>query len=292
VHVSVRSLRGAAAAAALVAATLAAPVAAEPRVALVLSGGSARAFAHVGAIKALDAAGVRPEIVVGTSAGAIVGALYAAGLAPEALEAAAAEADWSLFADIGLRPAALGVVGTSRIREFVNRKLGDRPIEALPRRFAAVATDLQAGTITVFDRGDAGLAVDASAAIPGLFEPVRIGGRLYADGGLVSPLPVDAARSLGAQFVIAVDVIYPPGEGVLASALDVLLQTFLVQTRRIATLERLGADVVVAPPIPPTATQLTFADRARLIEIGEDAGRNALPAIRTLLRVRQAPAGR
>ena len=157
---------------------------------LVLSGGASRGFAHVGVIKALEQAGYSPRVVAGTSAGAFVGALYAAGYAEGALEDIAtslAESDVRefVFPDRGF-------VRGERLQDFINRHLDDRPIEALPRRFAAVATDLLTGNAVAFNRGNTGMAVRASSSIPGVFQPVRIRGRDYVGGGLVSPVPVRA----------------------------------------------------------------------------------------------------
>ncbi len=251
-------------------------------VALVLSGGSARGFAHIGVIKALEHSGIRPGLVVGTSAGSIVGALYAAGMNASELEDAAKRADDSLLGDYTLSLSSLGLVRGERLREFVNTEAKHRLIEQFPIRFAAVATDLRSGDLVAFNRGDAGQAVRASAAIPGVFEPARISGRLYVDGGLVSPLPVTTARTMGARLVIAVDVAYPPSGNAITSPLAVMYQTFLIQTYRLKELERPFADIVIAPVIR-TDGQLGFADRAELIAAGEDAVRAALPRIRALL---------
>ena len=251
-------------------------------VALVLSGGSARGFAHIGVIKVLEQAGIRPDLVVGASAGSIVGALYASGMRGDELERAAGRADSSLVGDYALTLYSLGVVRGERLREFINVEVKGRLIEQLPLRFAAVAANLRTGELIAFNHGDTGQAVRASSAIPGVFEPVRVGGRLYADGGLVSPLPVATARAMGARTVIAVDVVYPPADSAISSPLAVLFQTFLIQTYRLKEMERSLADVVIAP-VMHTSGQLGFSDRAKLIAAGEDAAISALPVIRAAL---------
>ena len=263
-------------------AVLATPLGKPAAIALVLSGGAARGFAHIGVIKVLEQAGIRPDLVVGTSAGAIVGALYASGMNSHELERAAARADNSLVRDYAFTLYSLGVVRGERLREFINVEVKGRLIEELPMRFAAVAANLRTGELIAFNIGDTGQAVRASSAGPGVFEPVRVGGRLYADGGLVSPLPVATARAMGARTVIAVDVVYPPADSAIGSPLAVLFQTFLIQTYRLKEMERPFADVVIAP-VMHTSGQLGFSDRAKLIAAGEDAAISALPAIRAAL---------
>ena len=251
-------------------------------VALVLSGGSARGFAHIGVIRVLEQAGIRPDLIVGSSAGSIVGALYASGMSVGELESAANLAGDSLLSDYSITLSPLGLLRGDRLREFVNGAVKNRLIEQFQIRFAAVAADLRTGELVAFNRGDAGQAVRASSAIPGVFEPAHIGGRLYADGGLVSPLPVTTARAMGARKVIAVDVVFPPAGNAITSPLAVMFQTFLIQTYRLKELERPLADVVITP-VMRSDGQLGFADRAELMAAGEDAARAALPKIRAVL---------
>ena len=255
--------------------------------ALVLSGGSARAFAHIGVIKVLEEAGIRPDLVVGTSAGAIVGTLYASGMNARALEEASREADGAMVSDADwlrlIRLKSLGVLAGNALHAFVGQRIGGKRFEDLSIPLAVVATDLTSGAAVAFTRGDAGHAVHASCAVPGVFEPVDIGGRLYADGGLSSPLPIEIARKLGAHTVIAVDVIYPPADSPPpGSALDVLFQSFLVQTFRLKEHEIDQADLVIAP-VMHTVKQYGFKDREQLIAAGAAAARAALPGIRELL---------
>ena len=272
------------------AAPLVKPIA--PRgLALVLSGGSARGFAHIGVIKVLEQAGIRPDLVVGTSAGAIIGTLYASGKSGREIEAISREADGAMAGDTDwlrlIRLKSLGLRAGNALHAFIGKRIGNHSIEDMAIPLAVVATDLASGTATAFTRGDAGHAVHAACAVPGVFEPVDIGGRKYADGGLSSPLPVEIARKLGARIVIAVDVIYPPTDSPPpGSALDVLFQTFLVQTFRLKEHEIGQADLVIAPEMH-TIAQYGFKDREQLIAAGEAAARAALPKIQALLRVKQ-----
>jgi NTE family protein len=249
-----------------------------PRLALVLSGGSLRGFAHLGVLKVLEARGIVPDLIVGTSAGSIAGGLYASGLGAEAL------IDVARHVPFDLGSAWFGRI-EAPVHAFVDANLGARSIEDFPIRFVAVATDLQRGCVALFNRGDAAVAVQASASLPGVFAPTRILGRDYADGGLVSPLPVRVARALGAERVIAVNVIFDPRESRLASVVDRLFQTALVMTRTLALAEAGEADVLIDPTLPPEA-EVTLANREALIAAGERAALAALPRIRALLERR------
>ncbi len=258
--------------------TVVQPVA-RPRVALVLSGGSLRGFAHLGVLKVLVANGIRPDLIVGTSAGSIVGGLYASGMSVVAMEEAAATIDFDLFS--GFLASRFGI-GRPLVHSFVDQFTQGAPIETFPTRFAAVATDLQRGCVAVFNGGDAAVAIQASTAVPGIFAPTSIGGGDYADGGLVSPLPVRVARALGAERVIAIDVVFDPNESRLSSTIDRLFQTTLIMTRTLANQEGREADVLIAPTLPPEA-QVTLANHRALIAAGERAALAALPRINALL---------
>ena len=255
--------------------------------ALVLSGGAARGFAHVGVIKVLEREGIKPDLIVGTSAGGIVGALYASGMSAAQLEEEARSADGGRMLDpdwMGLVTLKnFGLLRGEGLSEFVNEKVGRRKLEELPIPFAAVAVDLRTGKLAAFNRGDTGVAVRASSAVPGVFMPVPLRDGLYADGGLVSPLPAATARAMGAKIVIAVDVVYPPGDSTISNPLSVLFQTFLIQTYRLREYELKDADLVIAPLLPSSG-QLGFSDRDWIIRAGEEAASAALPKIRELLR--------
>lgn len=262
-----------------------------PVVALVLGSGGKRGFAHVGVLNVLVREGIKLDVVVGTSVGAIVGALYAAGLSPEELQRAAEEFDPRMLTEpvIGGRYiVGRGFFSSERIQRFVNRHIGDRPIESLPVPFAAVATDAQTGELMIFNRGDAGMAARASATQPVLFEPVRIEGRDYVDGGLVAPLPVAVARRLGAARVIAVNVAFTPEEMPLDHPLDMAWQTMQIMGATLNRAQRQEADVLIEPELRGLSDWNAF-DRRLVIERGEQAARAALPLIRSLLA---RPAGR
>ncbi len=251
-----------------------------PRIGLALGGGAARGFAHIGVITVLEAAGVVPEIVVGTSAGSLVGALYASGMNARQLREQALRLDERTLGDWQL---GRGVIKGRALQDVVNRLVGGRRIEQFPRRFAATATDLYNGNLKVFTSGDCGLAVRASSSVPTIFEPVAFEGREYVDGGLVSPIPVRTARQLGAEFVIAVDISARPSFQATETTAQILLQTFAIMGRALAEQEMQLADIGVKPPVSDLGAA-SFESRNRSIEDGERAMRDQLSV--TLVKLR------
>lgn len=253
---------------------------AKPVIALALGGGAAKGFAHIGVIKALEAQGIVADIVVGTSAGAVVGAMYAAGRNGFELQELAISLDEAEVSDWSLPDR--GVLKGEALAVFINKAIGHAPIEKLPKKFGAVATDLANGEPIVFRSGDTGTAVRASSSVPGVFQPVAIRGHEYVDGGLVSPVPVRFAREMGADFVIAVDISNKPQAAKTKSSLDVLLQTFAIMGQSIKRSELPQADIVIRPDIAQLAST-DFKTRHLAVLEGEKATAQALPALKAKL---------
>lgn len=258
------------------------------KVGLALGGGAARGFAHIGVIKALEAQGIVPDIVVGTSAGSLVGALYAAGNNGFALHKLALEMDEAAISDwsVPLFAKATGVLKGEALQNYVNKAINNVPLEKLKRPFGAVATDLKSGEPILFQRGNTGTAVRASSAVPGVFQPVRVGERSYVDGGLVSPVPVRFAREMGADFVIAVNISSQPDAQPSTSTLDVLLQTFAIMGQSINAFELREADVVIQPRLG-TMKGNDFPGRNTAILAGEQAAAALMPEIKRKLAVKR-----
>ena len=257
------------------------PVSKPPlRIALALGGGAARGFAHIGVIKALEAQGIVPDIVVGTSAGSVVGALYASGMNGFELQKLALQMKEDMLADWTLPNR--GIVKGELLQDFVNQNVKNQTIQNLPKPLGVVATDLQSGEMVLFRRGDAGMAVRASSTVPGVFQPVEINGREYVDGGLTSPVPAQSARSMGADFVIAVDITNVSRREKLGGTLDVMLQTFAIMGHAISRHELKEADIVIRPKT--TAVSSTdFEDRHLAILEGEQAAAAVMPELKARL---------
>lgn len=241
---------------------------AKPVLALALGGGGAKGFAHIGVIKALEAQGIQPDIVIGTSAGSVIGALYAAGMTGFELQELAIP-----FEDASVKDFVLpdrGLVKGESLARFVNTAVRNQPIEKLSRKFGAVATRLSTGEAVVFRTGDTGTAVRASSSVPVIFRPVAISGAEYVDGGLVSPVPVSLARQMGATFVIAVDISDVPSQGKTGSTVEVMLQSLTIMGRAMANADLPYADVVIRPDIR-SLSSVDFKSRHLAILEGEKA---------------------
>lgn len=250
------------------------------KIALVLGGGAARGFAHIGVIKALEAQGIAPDIVVGTSAGSVVGALYASGMSGFELQNLALQMKENLLADWTLPNR--GVLKGAALQDFINQNVKNLPIQKLPKPLGVVATDLQSGERALFRYGNTGMAVRASSAVPGWFQPVEIGGRDYVDGGLTSPVPAQSARTMGADFVIAVDISNVSRRDKLTGTLDVLLQTFAIMGHAISGHELKDADVVVRPKTAAVSST-DFEGRHLAILEGEKAAAAIMPELKAKL---------
>lgn len=250
------------------------------KIALVLGGGAARGFAHIGVIKALEAQGIAPDIVVGTSAGSVVGALYASGMSGFELQNLALQMKEDLLADWTLPNR--GVLKGAALQDFINQNVKNLPIQKLPKPLGVVATDLQSGERALFRYGNTGMAVRASSAVPGWFQPVEIGSRDYVDGGLTSPVPAQSARTMGADFVIAVDISNVSRRDKLTGTLDVLLQTFAIMGHAISGHELKDADVVVRPKTAAVSST-DFEGRHLAILEGEKAAAAIMPELKAKL---------
>ncbi len=256
-----------------------------PRLGLALGGGAARGFAHVGVIQALEAAGIRPDLVVGTSAGSLVAAIYASGKTGAQLQQVAETMEEAAFTDWTLPIFSRGMLRGDALARYVNGEVGNKLIENMALPLGIVATDLNSGQGMLFQRGDTGAAVRASSAVPAVFQPVRISGRDYVDGGLVSPVPVRQARQMGAELVIAVDISSAPESNPAGDTLQILLQTFAIMGKSINTYELRDADLVVRPALPGVKGA-DFAARRQAIDAGRSAMQQLLPQLKAAIEAK------
>jgi NTE family protein len=256
-----------------------------PKIGLALGGGAARGFAHVGVIQVLEEAGIKPDFVVGTSAGSLVAALYASGKNGTQLQNVAETMEEAALTDWTLPFVSRGMLRGEALARYVSGQVGGKTIESFPLPLGIVATDLHSGQGVLFMRGDTATAVRASSAVPAVFQPVKIGTREYVDGGLVSPVPVRYARQMGAEVVIAVDISATPESNPALGTMDILLQTFAIMSRSINIFELKEADVAVRPSLAGVSSA-DFASKRRSIEAGRAAMLAVLPQLRTAIAVK------
>ncbi len=255
-----------------------------PTVALVLGGGGLRGFAHLGVLRAVEEAGINPAIVVGTSAGAVVGAAYASGLSTREIESAARDVKLSSLIDLTF--SSSGIMRGNNLADWIDEITAGLPIEAFPRRFAAVATDLRTEKAVLVATGSPGSAIQASAAVPGVNVPVPYKEGHLIDGGVTSLVPVRFARAMGADFVIAVDIYChgPGGSGMAAPA--ILFRVMRAQSCLIAASEMAEADILIAPAVSASGTS-SKDEHERAIQSGYETAVAALsrgvPEVRSRL---------
>ena len=252
----------------------------EPVIAIALGGGGAKGFAHIGVLKVLESHGIKPKIVTGTSAGSFVGSIYAGGKTPYQMQQIAQQLKESDLRDLTLN--SQGIVLGQKLQDFVNRNVGNKPIEQFPIRFAAVATRLDNGKKAVFIKGNAGQAVRASCSIPNVFVPATIGKTKYVDGGLVSPIPVQTARDLGADIVIAVDISARPSGSQSVSMWGLLDQTINIMGQQSINFELSQANIVIQPQVGHLGTLDLKSSNQAILE-GEKAAQAKVTTIQTAI---------
>ncbi|MFM2427543.1 MAG: hypothetical protein RL707_1370 [Pseudomonadota bacterium] len=253
-----------------------------PKFGLALGGGAARGFAHVGVIQVLEEAGIRPDLVVGTSAGSVVAAFYASGKTGAQLQKVSENMEEATITDWTVPLLGRGMMRGDALGRYVNAQTGNRRIEDFKMPLGIVATDLRTGDGVLFQRGDVGTAVRASSSVPSVFEPVRIGNREFVDGGLVSPVPVRYARQMGAEYVLAIDISSPPENGKTGDMFQILMQTFTIMGKSINNFELRDADLVVRPALADVGSA-DFKARRRSMEAGRAAMLQALPKLKAAL---------
>ncbi|MCL5022774.1 MAG: patatin-like phospholipase family protein [Nitrospirae bacterium] len=247
------------------------------KVALVLGAGASKGFAHIGVLKVIEANGIPVQMVVGTSAGSFVGSLYAYGYNAFQLQKMSFSLEKTDIVDLTIPDN--GFVKGDKLEEYINTMVRNTPLEKMRIPFYAVATDIQTGQEVVFGKGNTGKAVRASCAIPGIFRPVKIENRVFVDGGVVSPVAVDAARRQGADVVIAVDIASGIDNTQPETTIDTILQSVGIMYSKLAGLQLRRADVVIQPKVGYIGAA-DFSKRHEAVLEGEKAALEALPAIR------------
>ncbi|CAN1525687.1 RssA Predicted esterase of the alpha-beta hydrolase superfamily [Burkholderiaceae bacterium] len=257
----------------------------KPTVALVLGSGAARGFAHIGVIKSLESQGIRPNMVVGSSAGSVIAALYASGYSGLDLNRIGLNLDEAAIADWAYPFAGRfgGLIKGDALQNMVNREVQNKTIEQMSIPLGIVATELQTGKGILFRRGDTGLAVRASCSVPGVFQPATIQGKEYVDGGLVAPVPVRYAQEMGANFIIAVNISSDTSAFNSNGTLGLLQQTISIMQQSINQYEIARADVVITPQLKQMGSA-DFRARNAAILAGELAAQEKIAEIKEKLR--------
>lgn len=250
------------------------------KIALVLGAGASKGFAHIGVLKILETSKVPIHMIVGTSVGSFVGSLYASGYDAYALQKISLPLEKSDIVELTLPDN--GFLKGERLRDFINKKVKNAPIEKLKIPFYAVATDIKTGEIAVFNAGNTGMAVQASCSIPGVFQPARFSGASYVDGGVVDPLAVDVARKYGADVVIAVDISSGVDTVVPTSTIETIMKSIQIMYSKMSQPSISQADVVIKPLVGFVGSA-DFNHRNEAIMEGEKAALAAMPSITTIL---------
>jgi len=262
------------------------PLSGKPaKIAVVLGAGAAKGFAHIGVLKVLESQKVPIHMVVGTSAGSFVGSLYAYGYDAYALQKIALTLNKSDVAELIVPDN--GFIKGERLRDYINMQLRNTVMEKLRIPFYAVATNIRTGEQTVFATGNTGMAVQASCAVPGIFQPASFSGTSDVDGGVVDPLAVDVARAHGADIVIAVDITSAIGNAIPATTMDTIMKSIEIMYNKISQIPISKADVVIKPQVGFVGAG-DFDHRNEAIMEGEKAALAAMPQINAILaRLRQ-----
>ena len=258
----------------------------KPVLGLVLGAGAARGFAHIGVIKALEAQGIRPNLVVGSSAGSVIAALLASGATGNDLNRLALNLDEATIADWGLPFAGRfgGLIKGEALQAMVNREVRNKMIEQMNLPLGIVATELQTGKGVLFRSGNTGLAVRASCSVPGVFQPATINGKEYVDGGLVAPVPVSYARQMGATVVIAVNISSEPLHQDASGTFGVLQQTISIMQNSINQYELKSTDIAIQPQLKQMSGS-DFKSRNAAILAGEIATQEQMALIKEKLKL-------
>jgi NTE family protein len=256
------------------------PVKGPAKVAVVLGAGASRGFAHIGVLKILETNKVPIHMIVGTSAGSFVGSLYAYGFTSFQLQKMALGLEKNDIVDYVLPDN--GFIKGDKLEEYINTTVRNTPIEKLRIPFYSVTTSIPDGQELVFSRGNTGTAVRASCSIPGIFRPVKIGDKMYVDGGVVSPVAVDTARTYGADVIIAVDISADHDTRQPEGTIDTILQSINIMYSKLASGQLSRADVVIKPKVGYIGSA-EFEKRHEAILEGEKAALEALPKIKEII---------
>jgi NTE family protein len=252
------------------------------KIAVVLGGGGSKGFAHIGVLKVLEAQNIPIHMIVGTSAGSLVGSLYASGKSAFQLQDIALKMDEDNVIDYNWTIWTGGLIKGDKLEDFINVHVRNAPIEKLKIPFYAVATNIATGEEIVFARGNTGMAVRASCSVPAIFHPSKIGNNTYVDGGVVSPVAVDVARRNGADIVIAVDISKRIIKTVPDGMVESLKKSIDIMYGRIAEYQIRNADIVIRPNMQNVGSTDMDKFNEAILE-GEKAATLKMPELKKII---------
>ena len=260
----------------------------EPKVALVLGGGSAKGFAHVGVIRVLEQEKIPIHMIVGTSVGSLIGGLYASNPDSFQLEWTAFKIDRGEILDFSIVYSKLGPVQGVRLESFVEQNVKVKKIEETKIPFWPVATDLNTGETVVLEKGSLARAIRASCSIPGVFVPVTFDKRTLVDGGITNNVACDIAKAKGADIIIAVNLQKDVKNSQIDSVIDIIAQSITIMMRETSKAKLASADVVIEPELKGISL-FDFSQKKMIMEEGIKAARAAVPKIKEILAKYKQP---
>ncbi len=258
------------------------PLRREPKIALVLGGGGAKGFAHVGVIRVLEQEKIPIHMIVGTSVGSLIGGIYAANPDAFQLEWLAARIERNDILDASILHSKLGPVQGVKIESFVEQHVKARLVEETKIPLFPIATDLNTGETVTLEKGTLAKAIRASCSIPGIFVPVTFGNRTLVDGGITDNVACDVARNKGADIVIAVNLQRDVKNYQIDSVIEIIAQSLNIMMRETGKQKLQSASVVIEPDLKDVSL-FDFSQKKMIMEEGIKAARKALPKIKELI---------
>ncbi|MEI7542310.1 MAG: patatin-like phospholipase family protein [bacterium] len=241
------------------------------KIGLALGGGAVYGYAHIGVIKVLEANGIKPEFIAGTSIGALMGGLYASGVPIAEVEKISKEFKWQEIINVTIPTE--GLMSIDKLKSFMEKHAKCKEIEDTKIKFVAVATNLLNGKERIFDEGSLGLAIRASCSLPAIFTPAIYDDGVYVDGGIINNVPISVVKNMGADFIIGVDVTAKAKPNVIKNhdIFNIVWQSFLIMIQENSSFKSYkDADFLIVPDIKNFAP-FDLSQRERIIKKGEEA---------------------
>lgn len=249
----------------------------KPKIGLALGSGGLRGLAHVGVLKALERENIKIDCIAGCSIGSLIGALYCAGHSPDTIIKLAKHLKPRYWLDFVI--PKLGIISGDKVLDTINLLTQQRSFDELNIPLAIVATEINHGREIVFTEGNVAQAVRASTSVPGVFVPYRIDDMLLVDGAVLNPTPIDIAREIGAEIVIAVDLAHAGVVCNITNVFDVIIQSIDIMERELLKRRRKNCDILIQPEIAHISPS-SFEAIEECVRLGEEAAQKVMPEIK------------